>query len=497
MLTRWLAALLLVVARAAAAQEPDVVFASPHQGEAGRLLEAALAAPHRTMRPVNGHLDLPRDSVYDRSLLILGGSVTLASTVHGDVVVVAGELFLHPGAHISGRAIALGGGVYNSALATVRGGAISIESAVYDISPTTRGFIIRDVDLTAEPTGFVSFPLAYGFRVPEYDRVDGLSLPWAPRLGASGGRAWLEPFVTYRSALGTLDPSARAELRLGAHWSIEAEGGRATRTNDRWIETDLINSAAALVRGRDYRNYYRADYGEGRARHTWGQGALEASAFVGARTELARSVNADHAWSLYGRRDTVDGMRRRNPAVARARLSSTLLGVSASWPVGDENSRALSGKLDVQAELPFARQGLAMFTQITVNASLGFRTFGLQRFEFRTHDVFGTGNAPPQRYAYLGGFGTLPTFHVLEFGGDRLALLESRYLVPVPRLTVPLLGVPVVTLRHILGAAGVGSLPRFEQNLGLGLALTPLSAEFLIDPVRRNTTFLLGLSLER
>lgn len=494
---RWLvAALLVFVVRAAAAQEPEVVFEQPHRGTAARILEATLAAPHRVMRPVEGHLDLPRDSVYDRTLLILGGSITVAGTVHGDVVVVAGELFLHPGANISGRAISLGGGVYNSTLAKVGGGVIGIESAVFDVTPTERGFSIRDVDATRDQVGTLSLPLAYGFRIPDYDRVDGLSVRWGPRLTVP--RAWLEPYVTYRSALGVVDASGSAEVQVGSAVSIEADGGRSTRSNDRWIQTDLANLASALGRGRDYRDYYRADYGEGRARYAWRTRAVDASAFVGGRVERARPVNTDHVWSLFDRTDTLDGIRRPNPVVPRSRLSSALVGVTAAWPMNDEHEgRDLTATLDAQMELPFDHPGLSSFTQVTVHGGLGFRTFGAQRFEIETHDVFTSGSAPPQRYAYLGGQGTLPTFHVLQLGGDRLAFIESRYLVPVQQLTLPFVGFPIVTLRHMLGAAGVGSLPRFEQNLGLRVALTPFRVDFFLDPVRRNTAFLFGLSLVR
>ncbi|HUF29287.1 MAG TPA: hypothetical protein VMM77_01395, partial [Gemmatimonadaceae bacterium] len=97
---------LLLAAGSAPAQ---IVLVNRGPGEPGRILEAALAAPHTVMysqEPV----ELPRDSVINQTVIILAPRTTVASTVHGDVIVVGGDLFMHPGGNIQGRAIAIGGG---------------------------------------------------------------------------------------------------------------------------------------------------------------------------------------------------------------------------------------------------------------------------------------------------------------------------------------------------------------------------------------------------
>src|SRR5690606_17605731 len=118
---------------------------------------------------------------YDRSVVIVGSDATVASTIHGDLIVVEGNIYLRPGARIEGRAIAYGGGVYDSEQAVVRGGRFSYWDTHHDITRTD-GTILLDYrpPLPEEPQ-LASLPLLYGLRIPAYTRVDGLSLPFGPR----------------------------------------------------------------------------------------------------------------------------------------------------------------------------------------------------------------------------------------------------------------------------------------------------------------------------
>jgi hypothetical protein len=127
-----------------------------------------------------------------------------------------------------------------------------------------------------------------------------------------------------------------------------------------------------------------------------------------------------------------------------------------------------------------------------------FPAFRTHLFSFEAHSVYTFGDVPPpQRYAYLGGSGTLPTFDLLEFGGDRLVFLESRYAIPIERIQIPIVGPPVFILRHMIGMAGVDSLPDFEQNAGVRLVLGLIKLDWTIEPVSRETEFSVGLSLFR
>ena len=142
------------------------------------------------------------------------------------------------------------------------------------------------------------------------------------------------------------------------------------------------------------------------------------------------------------------------------------------------------------------------FTQVTLHSKATFPTFGAQHFDFRGHAVFGSSDdVPPQRYAYLGGTGTLPTVDILAFGGDRLLFVEGEYIVPLRRPVLPFIGAPVVSLHYAAGAAGVGELPDFIQNIGVGLGVRLVKAQYHIDPnfkdteFRHKSAFSLGFSL--
>ena len=96
------------------------------------------------------------------------------------------------------------------------------------------------------------------------------------------------------------------------------------------------------------------------------------------------------------------------------------------------------------------------FTQTTIFARAAFPTFvtklGTQTFVFHTHMVLTAGDtAPPQRFAYIGGSGTLPTFDILSRGGDQMVFLEGLYNFPIETFHVPYLGTPIVTVREMLG----------------------------------------------
>ena len=472
--------LLLFVAIAAPgsldAQAPSRVYvrhAGP--GEPGEILSAALERPYVIVHE-RWNTRLFRDSVYDRTVVVLGSDASVASTVHGDLIVVGGDIYLRPGARVDGRAIAYGGGVYDSEQAVVQGGRFSYWDTRYDITRTDSAVVLdyRPPSLLEE-TQFASLPLFYGLRIPNYTRVDGLSLPWGPRFMLSWGHGsslQVDPTVTFYPG-----------------WSARLHAGRGTFTNDDWIEPDLINSVKVLVNGRDYRNYWRADRFEGRLARTFTGDKGQLTLWGGARTERDWSITAGGPWSVRGRR-VGDGMIRPNPAIERGRLSSALAGIGGSLSLPE-----LAFAAAVQVERPFDAPRDESFTQATIDAGIRFATFASQSLEVHSHAVLTAGDtAPPQRFSYLGGSGTLPTFSVLQFGGEQLLFVESAYNIPVTALQVPILGPPVVSLRHAIGAAGVGNMPKFEQNLIARVALGIVFAQYAIDPATRDDAFSVGLS---
>ena len=104
---RFGAVLCLLCAFAACAHAQDSLhIRAPGPTVAEQILEQTLS--HRyIVRHEQYNTRLFRDSVFDTTVVVLNSDATVASTVHGDVVVVNGDLFLQPGARIDGRAVAI------------------------------------------------------------------------------------------------------------------------------------------------------------------------------------------------------------------------------------------------------------------------------------------------------------------------------------------------------------------------------------------------------
>lgn len=342
----------------------------------------------------------------------------------------------------------------------------------------------------------VDFPIFFGLRIPAYDRINGLTIPWGPRLTLGQDLLEAEAIVSYRSNLGKFDPSARIRLAPTVNTWLVAEGGRGTFSNDTWIRGDILNSAASFGVGSDSRNYYRAD----QARLSAGRrvdirnGSLEPA--IGAQLENAWSTGSrtppqKSPWSVFGK-NSDQKMKRPNPAVVRGRISSAFLASSLDW---EKDKVAILGTAKFESAFDVPAGG-ANFRQATLDVQSKFPGLMNHLFEFRLHWV-GTGNgtAPPQRFAYLGGAGTIATMDLLEQGGDKLFYVSGLYIVPFTRIVLPIVGSPYLGVRYAAGAAGIGELPPLVQNITPLVGVRFLRAEYSIDPSSKKTAFSIGLSL--
>jgi hypothetical protein len=378
---------------------------------------------------------------------------------------------------------------------------------------------------TAVDTAYVEYhdspltlPLGIGFRMPGYDRVDGLSLPWGPRLELG---EWLraDGLITYRSHLGDFDPTLDVRFVSKKGHELTLFASRGTFTNDDWIRGTLANTVASFGVGSDARNYFRADRAEAKLKPALRMGAFAVSPMVGGRFENDWTTGSlqptSTPWSIFGRTDPLK-MRRLNPPVAKGHISSALAGVGFSI---DESS--IAGKLALTVEHAFrspigstcvytasplhcTRSRAPDFTQTTLETTLTFPTFHGQTFTARAHALIPSGGLlPPQRYGYLGGGGTLATVDLLALGGDRLFYAQGDYYVPVNIITLPFLGSPYFDLRYAAGNAGIGVMPSLIQNIGIGVGISYLRADYTIDPASnrfpesRRSAFSVGISLTR
>jgi hypothetical protein len=339
-----------------------------------------------------------------------------------------------------------------------------------------------------------SLPLGIGLRIPTYDRVNGLSLPWGPVVRLPGGRVRIDPIVTYRSNLGEVDPSARAQIAFGHFDSLDVYAGRGTFTNDAWIRSDLINSLAAIGVGSDARNYFRAKRFTAELSHSFRTETSLIAPSIAALHEIAWSTgihgqdieNTSAPWSVFGKDDELK-MRRFNPGINAGHITSGIAGLRGSYE-RDE----LKGSFNVRIEQSFDEPATFSddhFTQATFDAKATFPTFGLQDFEFRGHALAGSDNTPSQRFGYLGGAGTLSTVDLLALRGSQLVFVEGEYHIPLVRPLLPFVGAPVISLRYAAGSAGIETLPSFIQNVGVGLGVKLVKVRYDIDPNYRKTPF--------
>lgn len=344
--------------------------------------------------------------------------------------------------------------------------------------------------------GPISLPLGVGLRIPRYDRVDGLALPFGPKITLADGRFELDPTVTYRSHLGKFDPYAKADIRLAPHDGLTIEGGTATFSNDEWNRSTIVNSIATFGVGSDARNYFRANRGTVELHHEFISNGTMLVPRIRFLHEDAWSTgsaepHSSAPWSVFGRTGTRK-MLRTNPSIARGHTTSATAGANYNYDL-NEMVVSIDGNVEHAFDAPeYTRGGKTTgnFTQVTLNGKGKFPTIGTQSFAFRGHALFTPGDgAPPQRYGYLGGAGTLATVDLLAFGGDRLVYVEGEYSVPLVKPILPFVGTPIIGVRYAAGSAGAGLLPEFIQNIGASIGVKFIKIEYHIDPNYKKTTF--------
>jgi len=472
------------------------------------ILERALAGPHIVIPPDRALVLLRRDSVYRTTVIVLGRDAVVEGSVRGDLIVVAGDLYMHPGGSITGRAIAIGGGIYESTLAQIGGGTQAFRDFTYDIATIPAGFALSYRTVVARETSTIEWPGIYGLAIPSYDRSNGLSLGFGPRFqrgsGTRGGAIVIEPRVTYRSQLGRLDPMLTVTDSVDRRTFFRVIGERGTFSNDKWIWSDLVNSAEFILLGDDARNYYRATRGDLLVAHRWEGVSWTLEPSVGARFERSSSVRPDSTaeggpFTIFNQHDRDDRLRP-NPPVEGGRIASGLVGATLDWA-----DQGIVARARADLEIGDWSGGAAIdsstrstFGQLTFDGSIGFPTFGTQSFLFDAHAILTShGLVPRQRWHYLGGPGTLPTLELLELGGDQLLFFDARYNFPINQIALPLGGSPTLTLREVVGGADRGRFPTLEQATGVRLSLSVFHVEVMADPVHHHVHESVGISVAR
>lgn len=435
---------------------------------------------------------LARDDTLEGPVLAAGATLRIEGVIRGDLLIVDSNVFLRPSARVLGGVTNIAGGYYPSEQATVAGETIDLPDAPYDVVRIDDGVRITGTRRRSmlELDGF------RGLHIPEYDRVDGVTL------GVGGGYYppqldEVEPFlhgeVEYHSQRGAWGGGGELEL-IREPYSLRFGGERVTPTNDAWIRGALLNSLSFLVLENDYRNYYEADRYFAAFERKFG---TEANAFTVGLTgqiENARSLRAGNPWTVFSH-DTI----RPNPPIDDGRITSLILGLRAD--IDRPNGRArIAGDVEaggkaVDGDFSFAM--FALYGNTAVPAIANHTLFVKWMFQA----PLGTDSLPRQRWRLLGGSGTLYTFDVGEFLGDRVVFTTTEYIIPAPsRLRIPVLGVPSLDLLYAAGMAWPqGGDSKLEQNIGIGVRFPLVFARLITNPrnARDDLQFDVGLTTPR
>ena len=108
----------------------------------------------------------------------------------------------------------------------------------------------------------------------------------------------------------------------------------------------------------------------------------------------------------------------------------------------------------------------------------------------------GTDELPQQRWTHVGGSGTLYTFDIGEFRGDRLVFVETEYTIPFSeRLQLPFLGLPRLKLMHNIGMAWSNEVDRdLEQNIGARVQFSVAHVRYVMNPRNSDAKWSVGVS---
>lgn len=422
-------------------------------------------------------------------ILALDNRLIIEGTVIGDLAMIDANVYLRPTARVEGDVTNIGSGLYRAELAVITGRLTDYPLAPYHVEREGENFTV---------VGDVEFRLIRpNLLLPTATRVDGVM----PRLGATlalppAGRLQVELGVWGGYGLEhgdwkeALQGGAELRLRHGFnHLGVGVE--ETTATQDGWIRSDIKNTLSFLYQGKDYRNYYEAERQYVMVARELIRGPHAAVLSVRAQREDAESMLKKSPWVLF----EPDSFRT-NPAIDDGIISSGILGLRGEW-TGVTAVAGYDGNLELGLE-DFAG-GDFDFVAYTASARWAMLALANHTLELeaRFQGPIGTDSLPHQRWGMMGGSGTLYTFSVGQFYGDRLAYLETEYSIPFPRrFRVPYLGIPAFELLHSIGMAWTHNASRdFEQNVGVRLQFPFVFARLVTNPAdTEQTKFSVGVT---
>lgn len=457
----------------AAADGQEVWLAEEPRSEGQAMLEAFLEAGGFEVWTTD--TVLARGDTAPGAVLLLEGTARIAGRIEGDLYVVDGDLFLRSGASIAGNVVVLGGGFYDSDVAEVGGTVTYRPNEPLRVRPTRGGFeIISEVD----PEPAFELDGTYGFHLPAYDRVNGLSIPAGAlgRVWDAPGRPELAAGLTWIPAREDVDYRFRNSWRLAERVRLGLFATSAAVSNEDWIRPTWYNSFAHFVAGDDVRSHYDSrEFGlelewTSPEPPVWEDAPRWRFVAAGGREEAEdlrfRNVTVlfggEHAdafpWALRITEGSIWFARLGFEWAAAGRGGHAAFGLAAEAGFEDHVPRFDHG---------FPSPGFPAASIDRYDFLFLEGRFSLRRVTPRGHavDAFAIGRAdiagrlPRQRYSTIGGIGTLPTMPLRGLQGARLLYAETTYAIP------------------LLGDAALGGLDVFARGSAGGVGSRSRSRE--------------------
>ena len=427
-----------------------------------------------------GRAQVPPGSVIEGNVAVLGGPLTLAGEIRGNVVVVNGSLVLEAGSRLTGDATVVGGDVIGETGAV--GGQVTVYGEPLAYRRRGEGIALDERPWTRWEERRRQGVSYFSVRSEgNYNRVEGLPIMFGPVFRTRGEDYFrAEAMGIWRSESGIrLSPDElgyffRAEQHFGPEGKL-AVGATAHSVVEPIEEGGLLDIEASLgtfLLHQDYRDYFERQGFSGFLRYE------DRSSGVRAGVEYR---DEDQSFALVGSPWTIrrnEGPWRPQPLVAEGRLRS-LSGEltldrrndpddpSDGWYLQTRATTGVGGGLTLpeyfQAE-PAAPTRVAAAREVVTDFSAG--SLDLRRYlrlgpdaDLRVRGYLAGSldgdPLPPQYQRALGGEGTLPGYATMSldcgvrstafsvfrqhddmevrtpvfagYGCDRVALFQAEY----------------------------------------------------------------------
>lgn len=319
------------------------------------VLRAAIAqfnAPSTTR--THGTLVVTAGNTIDGSLGVHRGTLRVAGTVRGDIVVLNGDLRIDDGGRVVGNIVVLGGRIVLAPAAMHQGSRREF-AGVAPVGTQPDGTITMRArrrglsEYTSASATFVTGPVQTTVRAEAdaYNRVEGLPIVIGPTLrwrpdDATAVRVHLAGIVRTAADPDGLrnDFGWRAGIEIArldpVPLTLNVDGGSAIVPLVDQAFSSLESGLSAFLMRRDYRDWMNSS-GVGIRLAYRPQPTLSAS--IGARWDRERTVRAVDAFTLL----RADEVWRPNPAIDDGDYRT--LGATVQWDSRDDPTRPLSGWL--------------------------------------------------------------------------------------------------------------------------------------------------------